>query len=72
MFLGVANDNLIVRVGQEAYEDALAKPNVKPMDFTGRSLRGLVYIEPEGYSTNQRLSKWIDEGIKFAAFLPPK
>lgn len=72
MFSGVAKDNLVVRVGQEAYEDALAKPNVKPMDFTGRPLPGFVYIEPEGYVNEQSLLEWINQGIKFAASLPPK
>ena len=72
MFCGVLKDNMIVRVGKEAYEDTLAKPNVHPMDFTGRPLRGFVYIEPEGYSTKQLLLKWIDQGIKFASSLPPK
>lgn len=72
MFAGIIKDNLVVRVGREEYEDALVKPNVKPMDFTGRPLRGFVCIEPEGYANKESLIEWIDRGIKFAASLPPK
>jgi hypothetical protein len=41
MFIGVANRDLMVRVGADAYDAALARPHVRPMDFTGRPLTGL-------------------------------
>jgi TfoX/Sxy family transcriptional regulator of competence genes len=72
MFCGIINDSLVVRVGKEAYEDALARPGVKPMDFTGRPLSGFVYVEPKGYSTEESLLAWVNKGLKFASSLPPK
>ena len=72
MFCGIINDRLVVRVGKAAYEDALSKPGVKPMDFTGRPLSGFVYVEPKGYSTEHSLLAWISKGFKCASTLPPK
>jgi TfoX/Sxy family transcriptional regulator of competence genes len=72
MFCGVIKDNLVVRVGKDAYEDALAKQGAKPMDFTGRPLSGFVYIEPEWYRKKQSLLAWINKGVEFASSLPPK
>jgi len=43
MCCGVERDHLVVRVGPEQYERALSKPHARPMDFTGRPLKGFVY-----------------------------
>ncbi|MBM3216980.1 TfoX/Sxy family protein, partial [Candidatus Poribacteria bacterium] len=48
MFCGIANSDLMVRVGPERYEAALSLPHVRPMDFTGRPMTGYVYVGPEG------------------------
>ncbi len=65
-------DRLIVRVGKEKYADALARPHVREMDFTGRSMRGWVYVEPDGYESDADLQAWVKEGVQFAQSLPPK
>ncbi len=46
MCVGVIGDDLMVRVGPDSYEEALAAPHTREMDFTGRSLRGFVYVKP--------------------------
>ena len=69
MCCGVVGDRLMVRVGPAAYDDALAEPFATPMDFTGRPLRGMVYVEGEGYRADEALSRWIARGIEFAAQL---
>ena len=43
---GVVNDDLMVRVGPDGYEDALKQPHARPMDFTGKPLKGMVYVGP--------------------------
>ena len=63
---------LMVRVGPDAYEDALAEPHTSVMDFTGRVMKGFVIVEPEGIADDQALKAWIDRGIRFARSLPPK
>ena len=72
MACGVTGDKLMVRVGPERYETALAQPNVNPFDMTGRPMRGWVTIDPVGYESDASLYEWVDQGITFAQTLPPK
>ena len=72
MCCGIVGDQLVVRVGPERYEEALAEPHTRPMDFTGRPLRGMVYVKPAGYRTAGALRKWVYQGIQFASTLRAK
>ena len=69
---GLTKDDLVVRVGPQRYAEALAHPQTREMDFTGRPMKGWVYVNPEGYETHQDLAAWIQQGIDFALSLPPK
>jgi len=70
MCCGVVKDLLMVRVGPEGYEKALAKPYARPMDFTGRPLKGLVYVSPAGTRTDKGLSEWVKQATRFVRTLP--
>ena len=72
MCCGIIKEDLVVRVGPDSYEDALAKPHARPMDFTGRPLKGMVFVGPEGYQTDEGLMYWLDQALTFALSLPPK
>lgn len=72
MCCGVVKDTLMVRVGPEQYEKALAAPHARPMDFTGRPLNGFVYVGPEGCQTDEALRKWVKRAADFVASLPKK
>jgi TfoX/Sxy family transcriptional regulator of competence genes len=72
MACGVNQDRLIVRVGPDAYEAALAKPHVQPFDMTGRPMRGWVMVEPAGLEAAEALEAWVEQGVGFALTLPPK
>jgi len=72
MCCGVVKDDLVVRVGPEQYDTILAQPHARPMDFTGRPLKGFVYVGPAGYRSDQALAIWVERGVDFAASLPPK
>jgi TfoX/Sxy family transcriptional regulator of competence genes len=72
MACGVNGENLIVRVGPQQYEAALAEPHVGPFDMTGRPMTGWVVIAPEGCATEQSLSSWIQRGVAVAQSLPEK
>ncbi len=61
----------MVRVGPDAYEECLALPHAREMDFTGRSSRGMVYVSADGIAEDDDLG-WIDRGAQFAGSLPPK
>jgi TfoX/Sxy family transcriptional regulator of competence genes len=72
MFCGIVKDDLMLRVGPDAYADALQKPHVRPMDFTGRPLTGYVYVAAAGYRSDAALAKWLERGATFASTLPVK
>ncbi len=72
MCVGVNGDELMVRVGPDGYADALAQTHAREMDFTGRAMKGFVYVAPEGFETTEGLSSWIDRGLAFVLSLPAK
>jgi len=72
MCCGVIGDRLMVRVGPDGYEDALSRPHAKPMDFTGRPMKGMVYVEPAGFASAGGLKEWIARAMPFALSLPAK
>jgi TfoX/Sxy family transcriptional regulator of competence genes len=72
MACGVANERLMLRVGSERYEATLARRHVAPMDFTGRPLRGYVYVLPAGLRTAASLSKWVELALEVVATMPAK
>jgi TfoX/Sxy family transcriptional regulator of competence genes len=72
MALGLQNDDLMVRVGPESYEKLLAQPNVRKMDFTGKPLKGFLYVSSKGTASDKDLKKWVSKGLEFAGSLPAK
>lgn len=72
MMVGIAKEKLMVRCLAEYYEDLLKKPHASFMDFTGRVMKGFLYISEEGIKTDKQLAKWLDVGIEFAKKSPPK
>lgn len=72
MSVGVTHSDLMVRVGPDNYDSALAEPHARPMDFTGKPLRGFVYVDVKGYATDEGLEKWVARGVDYARSLPPK
>jgi len=69
MFCGIVNDDLMVRVGPSQFEEALAQPNVRPMDFTGKPMNGYVYVGPTGTRTEAAVRLWVERGRTFVATL---
>lgn len=63
MFCGVVAERLMVRVGPDKYEEALARPHVSPMDFTGRAMKGYVFVEPAGCARNADVAEWVRRGV---------
>jgi len=61
-------DRLMVRVGPDYYEEALQQKGVKNMDFTGRPMKGFVFVSPDGFDTDEELSHWIDRALAYNPF----
>jgi len=72
MACGVHKDELIIRVGPEAYLDTLNRPGARPFDLTGRPMSGWVSVRPAGFETDHSLREWIELGLAFAKTLPAK
>ena len=72
MCCGVIDDSLVARVGPDAYDDALAEPHARPFDFTGREMRGWVYVDPSGLTSDAALEEWVGRTVEFVDTLPAK
>ncbi len=72
MCCGIEKGNLVVRTGPKGYDDALARPHARVFDFTGRPMRGFVYVETVGLEGETELRDWVNVGMQFAGSLPPK
>jgi TfoX/Sxy family transcriptional regulator of competence genes len=70
MFAGILNKDLVVRVGPEGHEAALKASHTRPMDFTGRPVKGYVYVSPGGTKTAAQLRKWLIRELDFSASVP--
>ena len=56
---------LMARIGEEIYEQELEKECCLPMDFTGRPMKGYIFVTPEGFDSEDDLSYWIDLCLAF-------
>ena len=65
MCVGVIKDDLMARVGPDAYEAFLNKPGARIMDFTKRPMKGYVYANSEVWDHHESLSEWIDQCLLF-------
>jgi TfoX/Sxy family transcriptional regulator of competence genes len=73
MAVSVSRDELLVRVGAERTEEALAKDHVRPFEMGGgRRPKGWVKVAPEGVRTKRQLAPWVRRGVDFAKSLPAK
>lgn len=72
MCVGVIEDSLVARVGPEAYDEALGESHARPFDFTGREMRGWVFVDHPGLADDEVLGGWIDRCLAFVETLPAK
>lgn len=72
MLVGIWRDSLIVRLGPDAYEDALLEEHVEEFDITGKPMRGWVLVRPEGLDTDAQLNAWVERALTFVTTLPMK
>ena len=56
---------LMARIGEHIYQTELEKPNCLPMDFTGRPMKGYIFVTPDGFDTDADLSYWLDLCLAF-------
>ena len=71
MFAGVVGSELMVRVGAEAAQRALEHDHVREMDFTGRPMKNMVFVQPAGLR-GPALEQWVTAAAGHARTLGPK
>jgi len=70
MCCGVLKNDLVVKVGSSGWDAVVAQPHVRPFDFSGRPMVGMVYVAPPGVTTDQALGAWVQRGLDFVAHNP--
>jgi TfoX/Sxy family transcriptional regulator of competence genes len=70
MCVGLAKDRLMARIGPDAYAEALKQKGCRPMDFTGRPMKGFVFVEYEGTKSDEDLAKWLEMALAFNPIAP--
>ena len=65
MCVGLIKDQLMVRIDPKFYDEALTKNGCTKMMFTGREMKGFVYVTPEGIDLDADLEYWIDRALEF-------
>ncbi len=56
---------LMARIGEDVYEEELERESCLPMDFTGRPMKGYIFVTPEGFDSEDALSYWMDRCLDF-------
>ena len=65
MCVGIVKDDLMVRINPELYEASLSMKGCRPMDFTGKPMKGYVFIEPDGLTKVSELEYWIKLALDY-------
>jgi TfoX/Sxy family transcriptional regulator of competence genes len=72
MFIGILGSDLMVRVGKDAHDECLNQPGARPMDFTGKPMKGYLFVGPPATSTAAAIKPWVDRTIALVGTLPKK
>ena len=72
MSVGVNKGELLVRASPDEFAELCARPGARPMDFTGRPMKGWVSVSAEGFETDDQLAAWVDASLSYVLGLPAK
>lgn len=72
MTAGIVGETLMLRVGPDQYRSALAQPHAREMDFTGRPLKGMIYVDAPGVKSDRALAGWLEQALSFVNSQPAK
>ncbi len=72
MCFGIHKDDLILRLGVEGAQATLKEPDTRPMDLTGKVMKGWVMVAPEAIAEDDELERHMTNAIRFVSTLPAK
>lgn len=70
MCCGIVGNDLMVRVADDEFEAVMRQRHVRPVDFTGKPLKGFVYVPRPGFQTRAALRAWLARGERFVRQTP--
>ena len=70
MCCGVLKDDLVVKIDPEWFDQAMEQPGVRPFDFTGRPMTGMVYVAAAGVTNEDALRMWVRRGVDYVKTHP--
>jgi len=65
MCVGVEKERLMLRIDPEKYEEVIEKEGCAPMDFTGKPMKGFVFVDKEVLRTKKQLQYWMDLALEY-------
>lgn len=65
MCVGVEQERLMVRLDPERYDEAMEKEGCKPMDFTGKIMKGYAFVDIDSLNTKKKLEYWVKLALEF-------
>ena len=72
MCVGPWKGGLVVRLAKETHDETQSEPHVRPMDITGKVMKGWALVTPKGIASDDNLKSWVRRAAKFVSSLPPK
>jgi hypothetical protein len=72
MVCGISKSDFMARLDPQKFGEYRELPDVRPMDFTGRPMKGYLFVNPDGVETEEQLIAWVDRCYTYASSLTPK
>jgi hypothetical protein len=72
MCCGVVKTDLMVRLTPEAVMEGLRRLHTRPMDFTGKPMKSMLFVDAAGTDSDEALHQWVESALGFVRTLPPK
>jgi len=65
MCVGVEQERLMVRLDPAKYDEVIEKEGCKPMDFTGKVMKGYVFVDADTLKTKKQLAYWVGLALEY-------
>jgi TfoX/Sxy family transcriptional regulator of competence genes len=72
MCCGIVKSDLMLRLTPEIAAAALRQPHTRPMDFTGKPMKSMIYVDPAGIDSDSSLERWVRSAEQVSRALPAK
>jgi TfoX/Sxy family transcriptional regulator of competence genes len=70
MTVGVLQEDLVIRAAPDDAERYLTHAHVRPMDFTGKPMKGWLYVNTDAVRTEAEMATWVDRAVRFVLAAP--